>query len=122
MIQSNIQIILYITGGITASVFLQFLAPALYLRTMNKVSVEGPIGLFFARAWALPVAAIGVLLIWAGIEPALRVPVILVAAVAKALFVATIFANRKAVGSGYNLTAIFDTVCVLLYAGYLLGL
>ena len=80
MIQSNIALILFITGGITASMILQFFAPRLYLKTFNQLDVSDPVGLFFARFWALMVGLVGALLIWAGMEPSARGAVIAVAA------------------------------------------
>ena len=69
MIQANIQIVLFVTGGITASMLLQYLAPTRMLRVGNQLQVEDPVALFFARAAGLAIGLQGALLIWAASIP-----------------------------------------------------
>lgn len=123
MIQDHIEIILYVTGAVTGSMWLQFLAPQAILRSFNGLEVSDPLALFFARVSGLVIGLLGVLLIWAGINPALRVPVVTICMLGKAVFVATAlsrFGDRD-FARGHLLTVIFDSVCVLLYLAFLLG-
>lgn len=121
MIHDNIQIILYVTGTITASMLLQFVAPARMLKVGNQLQVSDPIALFFARAAGLAIGLHGALLIWAAVDPALRIPVIAVVAIGKIGFIATVLLQPKSISKGYVLTVVFDTACVLTYVAFLLG-
>lgn len=122
MLQNYATPILYVTGAITASMVLQFLAPAFYLKQTNKITINSAEGLFFARHWGLTVALIGGLLIWAAAAPELRTPVLTIALIGKSVFVGMIVANIKGFGKGLVLALVFDSITVLLYAGLLLGL
>jgi hypothetical protein len=121
MIESNIEIILIVTGLVTTSMWLQAVAPARMLKTMNGLSLTDPVALFFARGLGLAIGSLGVLILCAAADPALRVPVLSVAIVGKTGFVASILATDRQIGPGFRLTAGFDSICVAIYVGYLLG-
>ena len=95
MIHDNIQIILYVTGTITASMLLQFVAPARMLKVGNQLEVSDPVALFFARAAGLAVGLQGALLIWAAVDPALRIPVVTVVAIGKSGFIGTVLLQSQ---------------------------
>ena len=122
MIQANIQIVLFVTGGITASMLLQYLAPARMLRVGNQLQVEDPVALFFARAAGLAIGLQGALLIWAAVDPTLRIPVVTIVAIGKAGFIATVLMQPESISKGYRLTVAFDAACVLIYLLFLFGL
>ena len=122
MVTEHIDLILYVTGGITVSMFLQFLAPQAILRTFYKLPVEDPTTIFFARLWALVIALFGALLIWAGYDPALRTPLTVIVALGKTIHVVVILMNRKTFARGFLHVAAFDTLCTVLYVSYLAGL
>ena len=119
MIHDNIQIILYVTGTITASMLLQFVAPARMLKVGNQLEVSDPVALFFAAGLAIGLH--GALLIWAAVDPALRMPVVTVVAMGKTGFIATVLLQSKSISKGYVLTMVFDTACVLAYVAFLFG-
>ena len=126
MIESNIGIILYVTGAATASMLLQFAAPRLFVQNFNKVELRDPDALFFARGAGLAIGMLGILLIWAAGNPALRVPVMTVAIIGKSAFIAMIISRYIDTGSsefakGFLPTVAFDSSCVLIYLVYLLG-
>lgn len=121
MIASHIEWILIITGLATASLLLQFLAPAWAVRALNGLEVSDARELFFARIAGLAIGSIGLLLLWAAWDPALRSAVLSVALLGKLGFVAVIAARPAALGSGFYLSAGFDAVAIALYAAYLLG-
>lgn len=122
MITEHIDLILYVTGGVTVSMFLQFLAPQAILRTIFKMPVEDPKTIFFARLWALVIGLFGVLLIWAGHNPALRTPLIVTVALGKAIHAVVILMNMKTFAKGFWHVAVFDIICAGLYLSYLAGL
>ena len=83
---------------------------------------EGAGGLF-TRHWGLIVGGFGTLLVYAAWHPELRAPLMLVAALEKAGLVALIADRRQEPDApGMRLTAAFDSICVLVYASYLLRL
>ena len=83
--------------------------------------MEDPRELFFARNWAWTVSLIGVLLVLAAADPTIRVPIVAVAAIGKAVFVGTLIQNFATFTRGYLSVIAIDSVCVVLYALYLLG-
>ena len=122
MITEHIDLILYVTGGVTVCMFLQFLAPKTTLRMLNKLAVDDPKTIFFARLWALVISLFGALLIWAGYDPAIRTPLIVTVALGKTIHVVMILMNVKTFARGFLHVAAFDTLCTVLYVSYLAGL
>lgn len=121
MLEDHISIILYVIGGITASMIFQFMSPRAYLKAFNGLDVTDEISIFFARSAGAPIAMIGLLIIWAGYDPALRVPVLTAALIGKAAFVSSIALHAKSVAKGYVLAALFDGTAIIIFAVYLLG-
>jgi hypothetical protein len=85
-VDSSISVICYVTGAITASSFLHFLAPQRALKLLNKIDLDDEGGLFFVRHWGLVVTMLGCLIMWAGYDPAIRVPVLVAATIGKTAF------------------------------------
>ena len=121
MITQYIDLILLITGIATASLFLQAFAPKYALSSFYGKDVNDEYALFLARAGGLPIAMIGVLLIWASFNEAIRDPIVAAAIVGKSIFLAFIAAYWRITGKGYALTIAVDTIAVALYVAYLLG-
>jgi hypothetical protein len=121
MIGAHIEIILIVTGALTAGALLHFIAP---IPTMRMIYGEAPtsdVGVFLARHWGLLIFLIGVLLIYAAFHPGVREPATLLAANEKVALGVGVFgtALRKrpvaaAIASG-------DSVIALVYGLYLLG-
>lgn len=121
MQESIMNPVLVVTGLATASLLFQFLSPRTALKLFNGLDVGDELTLFFARAAGLAVTSLGLLLVWAAFVPALRLPVLLIAVLGKSLFVVTIIRHWNLVGKGFALTAVFDSLCVVLYSAYLLS-
>ena len=121
MISSNIEWILIVTGLITASMLFQFLAPAQVLRMSYGQVPADSLGLMFARHWGLLVFCIGVLLIIAAYQPAIRVPVIVVALVEKVALGGMILGSSLRQRPTAVMIAVTDLVVALIYGLYLLG-
>ena len=122
MLATHIDVILYVTGGITATMFSLFLAPETYLRLVNKIESADEFTLFLARHWGFVIGLFGVLMIWAGYDPAIRTPIIASTAVGKGVLVVMILMNIKSFGKGFTHVAIFDSLCALVFFAYLAGL
>jgi hypothetical protein len=120
IISDNIAGILLVTGIVTASPILQFLAPALGLKVLFKLAPPEGAGGFFTRHWGIIVGAFGALLVYASYHPEVRAPLMLAAMIEKAGLVGMIAADwKKPHTAGMRLTAVFDTACVLIYGLYL---
>lgn len=122
MITQHIGTITLIVGIMTASLFLQAFAPRFALRSFYGKDVSDEFALFLARAAGVPIAMIGLLLIWASFNEAIRDPIILAAVVGKSLFLFSIARNWKVTGKGFALTIIVDSIAVVLFLLYFLGL
>lgn len=121
MLGPYLHIILWITGGITALMIFQFLVPKWYLKNILNVEVTEEPGRFFTGHWGVMVFCLGVLLIWAGFDEALRKPVMLMAAIEKAVLVIWVIKDRKKPYTKKMIpAAIFDTLCVSIYSTFLI--
>src|SRR5215475_8624835 len=83
VIGAHIDIILIVTGAITAVALLQFIAPVPMLRMIYGAAPEDEVSLALARHWGLLIFLVGVLLIYAAFHPAVREPTMLLAAIEK---------------------------------------
>lgn len=119
MTETQTRWLLWITGAATASVGPIFFAPQALLALM-QVQVTGSGGLFFVQHWAVQVACVGTLLILAATRPAWRVPVMSMALAEKAVLIGmVVYSWQDPALVGLHLAAVFDSVCVLLYAVWL---
>jgi len=122
-ISDHISAVLYVTGVITASVVVQFFFPAKALKLLNNIEIHDEAGLLFARHWSLLAFCLGGLLIYAADHPQARVTIMLFALIEKVGLVALIARQAKRPFTrGLRLTALFDSLCSLLFAAYLSGL
>lgn len=123
MITDNISLILYVTGAITAGMIIQFVFPRLVLEKILKLKVEGDVTDFYARHWGVLVFVTGALLCYAGFDPLVRTPILIGAIIEKAALVLLVLANyKKGFLRSFALMAGFDSLCVIAYLLYLLGL
>lgn len=77
---------------------------------------------FFFAHWGLVVFGIGLLLVLAADNEALRVPVMIAAAIEKLGLIGLVMINIKQTFAKAMLPAVvFDTVCVILYTWYLIA-
>jgi len=111
--------ILLVTGLITMLPGLQFLAPELMLQQQG-LSVTDGAGVFFARHWGLVVFCIGALLVYSAGRPEARRPIVTAGMVQKLGLVILVTMNwSNPALQGLQPAAVFDAVCVVLYALYL---
>jgi hypothetical protein len=123
LISDNISAILYVTGAITASVVIQFFFPAKALKLLNQIEIQDEAGRLFARHWGLLAFSMGALLIYAAGHPQARAAIMLFALIEKiGLVVLIVSDGKRAYTRGLRLTALFDSLCSLLYAAYLGGI
>lgn len=121
MVVKHIKIILIVTGLITMLPALQFLAPDPMLQ-LQGLSVSDEAGRLFARHWGLVVFCVGALLVYAAKDPLARRPIIAAGLLQKLGLVTLLVMdwNNPAL-QGLHPVAVFDAVCVALYAVYLVS-
>lgn len=120
MLVEHFAAVLWVTGAITATPVLQFLAPRQVLARMYRIELTDEAGLFLARHWGLLAASIGGLLMFAAAHPELRPAVVTAALVEKAgIVVAFAQVRRRPFARGLRMVAAFDAACVLVYAAWL---
>jgi|GEM_PF-5974273 len=88
-----ITIILVFTGSMTALLLFQFLFPNFFLNKLNQMEISDEKTFFFARMHSLVVSVIGFLLIYAGFNESIRIPVLLAGIIEKGGLVFFIFKN-----------------------------
>jgi hypothetical protein len=122
VIGANIQPILIVTGAITASMLLQYVAPQPVLRLVYGADAPTePVALLLARQWGLLVFCIGALLIYAAFHAEMRAPVMVAAVVEKvALAVALLSPAMRNRGMA-RMVALGDLAMALIYVLYLVG-
>src|SRR5262249_23052938 len=98
---------------------LQFFFPRPTLKLLSGVSLSEEPALLFARHWGLVTLSLGALLIYAASNPVARPAIVLAVLVEKVGYAALVLSRwsrlPKMRGSG-----LFDALCCLLYARYLL--
>ena len=93
MITESITWILFIIGIATSSMIGQFLAPKRFLQIVTNMEIKDEAGLFYAKHWGMMVFVLGLLIIWAAFDEAIRTPVILAALLEKLVLVYTVLTN-----------------------------
>ena len=121
MITGSIGIWFFVFGGLTTMLSLQFLFPNWYSRSFNKIEAGDDPALFYARQAGLAIAVQGVLMIWAGFDPALRLPTAVLAGTGKAVFVVTVLLYLRKF-PGLLISAVVDSLAVVVLTLFLLGL
>lgn len=121
MLVEHFAAVLWVTGAITATPVLQFLAPKQVLARMYRIELTDEAGLLWARHWGLLAASVGGLLLFAAAHPELRPAVVTAALIEKVgLVVAFALVHRRPFARGLRMAVAFDTACVVLYAAWLI--
>jgi len=121
IIAKNIKGIMLVTGVITCSMIFAAIAPEAALMNTFGASISGPLAEIVVRSWGMLITLVGAMLIYGALRPVYRSLVLVVACISKAVFVGLILIIGGQFMDKAVLTVIFDTLCVLLYTGYLLG-
>src|SRR5215510_15349856 len=87
MLAAHIELILLITGLVTAGLLVVFVAPVPVMKVLFGQAPSDALGLFIARHWGLLVFLVGALIIYAAYHPEVRVPTLIVAIVEKVVLV-----------------------------------
>jgi hypothetical protein len=104
-------------GGLVALLF-----PHFNLRSTYGDESPTSVSVFFVRHWGVLILAVGGLIILSAYDPAIRVPILVAAAVEKFAIGLLVFFGPVKRTSGMTVVAIVDGIFALLYVGYLAGL
>src|SRR5262245_14096415 len=121
MIGAHIELILIVTGALTAIPFLQFIAPAQVLRMIFGETPTDTVSLAVARHWGLLVFLVGALLIYAAFHPSVRAPAMVVAVIEKAALGLGVFGTSLRMHPAAAAIAAGDSLIALIYVLYLAG-
>ena len=121
MIGAHIEIILIVTGALTAVALLQFIAPLPMLRLIYGEAPDDEVSLFLARHWGLLIFLIGALLIYAAFHADLRTSATLFAAVEKIALGLGVFGTSLRRHLVLAAIAAGDSLIALIYVLYLAG-
>jgi hypothetical protein len=121
MLNDYVQPLLIATGAVTASLVGMCFAPRPALRLLFGHVPQEAVSLWLARHWALLVTCVGALLLWAAFDPALRRPVLWIAAIEKLAFVAMVLGTPLRRNGLATMAAGGDLLMALCYLGLLAG-
>src|SRR6516164_6695823 len=115
MVGTHIELILIVTGALTAIALLQFIAPASVVRMIYGEAPTDQVGLAVARHWGLLIFLVGALLVYAAFQPSVRLPAIVIAVIEKAAFALGIFGTSLRKHSAAVAMAVGDSLIALAY-------
>ena len=121
MIGAHIDVILIVTGILTAGALPLFFAPATALRMMFGRAPNDDVSLAFTRHWGLIVFLVGALLIYAAIDPPLRAPVMTVEVIEKIALGLGVFGSSLRSHPLATAIAATDSLIALVYILYFAG-
>jgi len=121
MIGAHIELILIVTGALTAIALLQFIAPASILRMIFGEATTDNVNLAVARHWGLLIFLVGALLVYAAFHPSVRGPVMVVAVIEKAALGLGVFGTSLRTHPVAVAIAAGDSLIALIYVFYLAG-
>jgi len=119
-IEANVNWILIVTGIMTASMIVYTFAPRFMVQYYFRETLDGTGPTMLARSWGLLIFGIGLLLIYASGNEAVRLPVLIFATLSKLAFAGMILgqgARMRKLPAGH--TAIGDLIMAALFLWYL---
>lgn len=120
-IVANIKWIMIVSGVITCSMILAFVAPQAGLQATFGTSIDGPIVQIVVRNWGALIAMVGGMLIYGAYVPVHRGLILTVASISKVIFIALILIHGGQFLSVAAPALVFDSVVVALCVLYLVA-
>lgn len=123
-IVENIKWIMLVSGLATMTMIFAAIAPKAALNaTFGEARAEGAALEIVTRNWGVLIALVGAMLVYGAFDPPGRPFILIVAGVSKLAFIGLVLANGSAAARTRAAGAIvLDTVFVILFALYLLGM
>jgi hypothetical protein len=121
MLETQIELILLLTGLATSGALVMFLAPTTTMKVLFGHTTSDSIGLLIARHWGLLIFLVGALLIYAAYRAEIRVPALIVAIVEKATFALAVLLSPLRRYRTAFAAALADAVMAIVYVACLIG-
>ena len=118
-IVANIKVIMLVSGALTCSMILAFVAPQAGLQATFGTTIDGPIAQIVVRNWGALITMVGGTLIYGAYVPVHRGLILTVAAISKAIFISLILIHGQEYLSVAMPALIFDGIVIALYLAYL---
>lgn len=123
LIISNMKWIMLLSGALTCSMIYAAISPEQALRSTFGESLEGPVAQIVVRNWGVLITLVGAMLIYGAYRPVARPLILVVAGVSKLAFIGLVLAHgSKYLGQQAGIAILIDSVWVVLFAIYLLGI
>lgn len=123
LIIRNMKWIMLVSGALTCSMIYAAIAPEQALRSTFGETLEGPVAQIVVRNWGVLITLIGAMLIYGAYRPVARPLILIVAGVSKLAFIGLVLAHgSKYLGQQAGIAILIDSVWVVLFAIYLLGI
>ena len=120
MNEKVIRTIMVVSGLITCSMIYAAVAPEAAMRSTFGQTLTGPVAEIIVRTWGAMITLLGASLIYGAFRPAVRSPVLVVAAISKAIFVSLLLVyGRETFAHGAGVAVWVDGAMVVLYVIYL---
>jgi hypothetical protein len=121
MIGAHIEVILIVTGALTAAAVVQFVAPEPVLRMIFGEAPKDPLGVALARHWGLLIFLVGALIVYAAFHAPVRGPAVSLAAVEKIALGVGVLGTQLRHRPLAAAIAVGDSLIALVYVLYLAG-
>jgi hypothetical protein len=121
MLAAQIELVLLITGLGTAGAVVVLLAPTTMMKLLFGRVPADALSLLIARHWGLLVGLVGALLVYAAYHPEIRVPVLIVAIVEKAVIALGLLISPFRSRPTVLVMALADASMTVVYLIYLIG-
>jgi hypothetical protein len=121
MIGAHIELILIVTGALTATALVQLIAPALVLSMVFGEAPTDEVGLAIARHWGLLIFLVGALLVYSAFHPSVRAPAMVIAVIEKAALGLGVYGTSLRTRPSAAVIAGGDSLIALIYILYLAG-
>jgi hypothetical protein len=122
MIAAHIEIVLLVTGLMTAGASALCLAPAVMMKMLFGQAPSEVLGLLIVRHWGLLIGLVGALLVYAAYHAEIRAPTLIFAIAEKAVFVFGVFISPCRRRPMAIVMALADASMAGVYLIYLVGL
>jgi hypothetical protein len=121
-IVANIRWIMLASGALTCTMFYAAVAPQKALRGTFGETLQGPLAEIVVRNWGALIGLVGAMLIYGAFDPPGRPLILTVAALSKLTFIALVLVyGRQYLGHQAGVAVVVDSVVVLLFVVYLIG-
>jgi len=121
-IVTNMKGIMVVAGALTCTMLYAVIAPEAALRSTFGETLDGPLADIIVRNWGALIAIVGAMLIYGAFDRPSRPPILIIAALGKLVFIGLVVSQGgRYLSQQAGIAVVIDSVMVLLFVGYLVG-